>query len=58
MQRENPQFTKKLSDLEVFDFLMQFVEPKDKSEKFDQVREYLVKEMERKEKLVCFSPSI
>lgn len=53
MQREYPEMNKTLSDLEVFDFLMQFVEPKDKNEKFDNIREYLAKETEKKEKLVC-----
>jgi hypothetical protein len=54
MQREFPELSKKLNDLEVFDFLIQFVEPQEKdNEKYQNIRTFLSNEIERKEKLVC-----
>lgn len=53
MQREFPELNKKLNDLEVFEFLSQFIDPKDKDNaKYRNIRDYLASEVEKKEKLV------
>lgn len=52
MQREFPELNKKLNDLEVFEFLSQFIDPKDKDNaKYRNIRDFLASEVEKKEKL-------
>jgi hypothetical protein len=53
MQREFPELNKKLNDLEVYEFLAQFMDPKDRDNaKHKNIRDFLASEVEKKEKLV------
>lgn len=55
VQREFPEISmNKLSDLEVFEFLIQFVPEKERDPTFQHVREHLKKEEQKQKEKVFF----